>query len=884
MKNSFFFIFIFFCLISCKEETAIVNELRCENIVNPEGINTVIPRFSWKSFSNISGVSQSSYQILVASDPKLLHEDKTDLWNSGKIDSESCVLVPYQGMQLSSRSLGYWKVCVWDDSGKKHWSKIASFSVGLLEKQDWTVSYIALPVEAGNPESPLLRKSFKWEKAKAAKLHVNSLGYHEVWLNGKKVTDAVLTPAVSQLDKRSLINTYDLLPYLQKGENELVLWLGQGWYRPWLPGGQHEGPVVRAQMDILTADGSWNTFLGTDNSWVGRSSGYSSIGKWRRIGFGGEKVDASELPADLSQASLNAVSWHPVIVIDVPEHEATPQMSEYNRITDSIKAVSVTRHTDSTFLVDMGKNITGYAEVKFAGLQKGQEILMQYYDNDAFANTRQSDRYIAVGNPEEIFRNRFNYHGFRYIEIFNLQNSPKIDDITAYFIQEDFKTASSFACSDADMNAIHDMIQYTLRCLSLGGYIVDCPHMERLGYGGDGNASTVTAQIMFDLSPLYSNWFQAWEDCMQEDGGMPHTAPNPYRSGGGPYWCGFIVLAPWNTYVNYGDIRTLEQYYPVMQKWFEYVEFYSPNGLLQTWPNNEYRNWFLGDWATPEGIDQKDEASVALVTNCAMIQCYEMMEKIARVLGKSQDVAFYAGKKENLRKLVHQTFFDTEKHVYASASQIDITYPMLVGATPDSLTGKVSQSLFREINEKRNGHMASGLVGVPVITEWITKTGYSDLMYSMLKKRDYPGYLYMIDHGATTTWEHWNGQRSHIHNCYNGIGSWFYQAIGGILPDENHPAYQQFFIKPQTPEGITWANVTKDTPYGNIVVNWTLDGQLFQADINVPYGTTATFVLPEGVHEYTLDGENCQIKDRESQLLLKGGRRLISYLLSNKKQ
>ena len=140
-------------------------------------------------------------------------------------------------------------------------------------------------------------------------------------------------------------------------------------------------------------------------------------------------------------------------------------------------------------------------------------------------------------------------------------------NISAHLIHTGYRPASSFECSDPELNKIHDMINYTLRCLSLGGYLVDCPQIERLGYGGDGNASTETAQIMFDLAPLYANWLQAWADCIRDDGGMPHTAPNPYPAGGGPYWCGFIITASWRTYQNYGDIRILEKYYPVMQKW-----------------------------------------------------------------------------------------------------------------------------------------------------------------------------------------------------------------------------------------------------------------------------------------------------------------------------
>ena len=385
---------------------------------------------------------------------------------------------------------------------------------------------------------------------------------------------------------------------------------------------------------------------------------------------------------------------------------------------------------------------------------------------------------MPPGKEGELFHNKFNYHGFRYILISNLKSQPVKDDITAYLIHTGYRLASSFECSDPDLNKIHNMIFYTLRCLSLGGDLVDCPQIERLGYGGDGNASTLTAQTMFDLAPLYSNWLQAWADCIRDDGGMPHTAPNPYPAGGGPYWCGFIITASWKTFVNYGDMRFLEKYYPVMQKWLGYVEKYSPDGLLEPWPETDYRGWYLGDWAVPEGTDQTDKSSISLVNNCFISVCYETMQKIAGVLGKDADAEKYSAKKDQIRKLIQNQLFDPSSNIYGSGSQIDLTYPLLAGVVPDSLVSTVRKNLLNEIEINHKGHFACGLVGIPVFTEWAVKNQEVNLMYSILKKKDYPGYLYMLDNGATTTWEHWNGARSRIHNCYNGIGSWFYQAAG----------------------------------------------------------------------------------------------------------
>jgi alpha-L-rhamnosidase len=863
--------------ISCNTPDYLqVYDLRCENLTNPLGIDTTTPHFSWKLSSDRNGTEQKAYKILVASDSLSLEKGKADLWNSGKVKSPNSIMVPYKGKKLQARTLAYWRIGVWDEKSRQPvWSDISSFSIGLLEPADWSASYIGLPVEVGNPENPLLHKQFDIDRpAEKTFLHVNSLGYHEIYMNGTKVGNDVLSPAVSQFDKRSFVVTYDISPYVNQGRNDLVIWLGRGWYQPRLPGVVYEGPLVKAQLEVWKK-GRWDTLLATDASWTCRESGYTGIGTWRSWRFGGERVDAGNLLDDFTASTLDAVAWFPVQKIEVPEHAVSPMMTEPNRIQEHIRPVQISPLEKDCWLIDMGKALTGQVEIQFQELNEGQEIGFEYSDhlvNGQPFNQGQSDRYIASGKSREVFRNKFNYHGFRYMKISNLAVQPSLNDIHAYLIHTDFKDASSFECSDPEMNVIHDMIKYTLQCLSLGGYIVDCPQIERLGYGGDGNASTQTAQTMFDLSPLYINWMQAWADCIREDGGMPHTAPNPYSAGGGPYWCGFIITASWDTYINYGDSRLIEKYYPVMQHWLEYVKAHTVDGLLEQWPNTNYRNWYLGDWATPTGVDQTAKPSVDLVNNCFVSICYATMEKIATFLEKKEDAAIYAAKKEQIKKLIQERFFDSATNSYATNSQIDLIYPMLAKVTPEALISAVTQTLFTETAQHKNGHLATGLVGIPVLTEWAIKTRSADWIYGMLKKKTYPGYLYMIENGATATWEHWNGDRSHIHNCYNGIGAWFYQAIGGIRPDENFPGYRRVIIAPQVPAGITRAKTSKETPLGKVIVDWKVSNGVIYMDLTIPPGCTASLELPENISEYTIDEQTKTISNE-----IKSGQYRIAY-------
>ncbi len=881
--TSLFFLFIAIATFGGnKDNINSVYDLRCENLHNPLGIDTKTPRFSWTTISRKNGTAQKAFQLIVASDLSRLSEKRADLWNSGKIDSSASLFVSYQGQQLHSGTAAWWMVRIWDEIGNiSPWSEPARFTIGLLDESEWEATFIAFPSENGYRECPQLFSTFEADKSNAAYLlHVNSLGYHEVYINGERVGSGVLAPAVSQFDKRSLVNTYDISSCLKKGKNDLIIWLGSGWYTEGLPGVVNNGPVVRAQLEKVENNSS-EVILATDHNWQGRKSSYTRHGNWRPHQFGGEIMDGTMAQRDLITDNREN-PWKPVTLIDVPLHQATPQMTEQNNIIHTITPASVNEIAPDTFLIDMGTNLTGWVEIDFPKLRKSQEIKIDYCDfllkGNHFNDQQIYDKFIASGISPEKFINKFNYHGFRYIRITGLQDIPEIESIQAHLIRTGFETASSFTCSDRDLNAIHDMVQYTLQCLSIGGDFVDCPQLERLGYGGDGNASTLTAQTMFNLGPLYNNWLQAWADVIREDGGMPHTAPNPYNAGGGPYWCGFIITASWQTYMNYGDKRVLERYYPVMQQWLGYVEKHQVNGLLKQWPNTDYRNWYLGDWATPEGIDQTNESSVDLVNNAFIAVCLDRMQQIAQLLGKPEDASRYASQKKALQKLIHKAFFNDIKNTYGTGTQIDLAFPLIAGVVPEDKLQAVEQSLYAETEVNRNGHLATGLVGLPVLTEWIVRNGAAELMYTMLKKRDYPGFLYMIDNGATTTWEHWNGERSHIHNCYNAIGSWFYQAVGGIIPEENVPAYRKIRIHPQIPKGVTWANTSKETPFGTVIVNWTLNDYTMEMDIRIPVGSEAEVVLPEGITTININGLEYGVAiNREKTMHVQSGRYKMTY-------
>jgi len=716
------------------------------------------------------------------------------------------------------------------------------FTIGGLTP-GFSQQYIGCRTSEGWAETPMLRKNvvlkssdFKhWDfQTLAFTAEINSLGYHELYVNGVKVGDEVLQPAVSQLDKQSLKISYDITPYVHKGKNEILLWLGQGWGRIY-----GAPAVVRAEILRTVSDGecgeAW-TLASTDNSWEASPSGYSYTGSWQPLQFGGEHFDARIKP-----------DWKPATEFEAKDMAVSWQHFEGNHIIDTLIPIIKKGETESLML-DFGRVITGWFQADFMALAEGSKVTMEYFDDveSKVQNPEpysEKDFYIANGSGEEFFTNRFHYHAFRYVRI------TGADIKTARALQISAvnpKEGATFECSDSRLNAIHDLVKYTLSCLTYSGYMVDCPHLERMGYGGDGNSSTMSLQTMYNVRNTYRNWMTAWGDAIDSTGDLPYVAP-AFRTGGGPYWSGFIIKAPWRTYLNYGDKYLIFNYYDMMKQWLLFIQQHCEDEILQPWPDTERHTWFLGDWLAPEGVDIKGE-SVLHVNSCFISECLSDMIQMARIMGRHKDVQEFTEWRSRLNAAIHRHFYHPETHTYANGTPLDQAYALLMNIPPDSTTAtQVKEQLIKDCYGKYKAHIAVGLVGVPIFTEWCIRERQTELMAIILRQPDYPGYLYMINNGASTTWESWNGKRSRVHNCYNGIGIWFYQALAGIRPDPEQPGYKHFFIDPQRCEGIDWIRASKPTPYGTISVD--INGDIMC--VNIPEGTTAT-IFPDSPYQETM--------------------------------
>jgi len=852
-----FWAIVFF--MGCKESSVNISNLKCEYFENPFGIDALKPRLSWQLISDQRGEKQTAYQLLVSGSEENLDNDLGDLWDTGKVKSDQSIHIEYDGKPLESGMPCYWKVRIWDKDGKpSSWSRPGKWSMGLLNPEDWRAQWI------GSPDSvtaPYYRHSFTLDEVPGyAPIYLASLGYFELYINGEKVGDEVLAPAVSNFSERTYYQTYDIAGYLKKGRNSIGIWMGTGWYSPGLPGVKHHSPVVRAQLEI---SGKNQQRIITDLSWETKTSARSLVGQWRWGQFGGELVDARLIDLHWWDDQQSTIGWKSVVNVETADVPCTAQKCRNNTGFAEIAPVSFEQLDDTTVVVDFGTNLTGMLKMNFHDLDPGQKITIHYADLDGrdpeeswrvrmghkgFATYNQRDEFISAGNKEEQFYNVFNYHGYRYALIEGLNYMPQKEDLAAIPVETEVPETGTFSCSNELYNRIHKMVRWTFRALNLGGQTVDCPHRERVGYG-DGQTAMDVGCYNFDASALYSKWSENWWDEQKDNGFVPFVAPTPHLTGGGPAWGAMSIVVPWKTYLFYNDKKLLETGYPYMKKYIEYLGAHSNDGILQDiFPGEKWHN--LGDWVPPgRGMDKSewvDDNSRRFFNNCYRAYLLQIMMEVSAILGKTEDVKAFSHELNITRKVVHGKWFNPQDTTYANGEQPYLIFPLKTGITPGELKDAVFEKYVYTMLVKDKGHLNTGMIGTQITFDYLLENNRNDLIDIMVNQKTYPGWGYMVEKGATTCWEQWNGFYSQIHSCFPYIGGWFYRGLAGIQWDPENPGFKNIIFRPAFVKSVDWVNCSYKSPYGLIHSNWQKKDGEITLNITVPVNTTATVYLPAG--------------------------------------
>jgi alpha-L-rhamnosidase len=859
------------CLLlaaSLAAETGVrVGRLRLEYRTHPLGVDVARPRFSWILESERRGARQTAYRVLVSSRPALLDGNQGDIWDSGKVDSDLSVHVAYDGPPLRSSTRYHWKVRVWDEhDDASAWSPASYWVSGLLRPSDWKAQWIGSPWsgdwEAQSPAPlPWLRKTFELDAVpREAFAFVAAMGYYELYVNGEKVDDHVLMPAVSHYPSRVLYVTHDVRKYLVSGRNCIALWLGQGWNVPGFPGVVDDGPIVRAQARLDFSDGR-TRIVATDESWKLHASPITPILGNTTYRSVGESYDARlEIPG-WNDAGLDDSAWPRAQVFEPPSARLTAQLVEPNRRQEAIhtlEAIQIEPLSGDSYRIDMGRNFAGWLELDLEG-PSGTKVSFEYLEQldpkGRYSGYRQLDEYVLEGAGTETFSSRFNYHGFRWVVVRGLDSPPRRADVRGYLIHTDFAPASFFESSNLLIDEIYRVARWTQKSLSLGGYSVDCPHRERLGYGAEGQATMEEALYNFDLGAFYTKWLADWRDVQDpETGELPHTAPAPleYGTGGGPGWGGIIATLPWRLYLQYGDRRVLEESYPAITRWLSFLESRTRDGILESYGTNP--DWhFLGDWNPPGRAmspgDRVDDASTLFFNNCYFLYDVQLAARIAGVLGRTADSSSFARRARELQQAIHQRFFRGEGPFYGNGEQVYLAFPLLVGVVPDPLRPAVLARLEENLVRRRGGHLDSGVLGTYFWLKYLTEIDRSDLVYRAATRTSFPGWGYMLAEGATTFWEQWDGANSRIHSSYLSIGSWFFEGLGGLRPDPEAPGFQVVRIKPPLIRGLDHVRAEYDSIRGHIGSEWERTDRRLRLRIVIPANARGRVFLPTSDRE-----------------------------------
>ena len=640
---------------------------------------------------------------------------------------------------------------------------------------------------------------------------------------------------------------------MRKGRNCIGLWLSRGWYWKVLDGRRnpavnHDTAIARLQLD-MTVKGK-PVRVGTDAAWRCKSSGRQIIGPWSWNQMGGEQVDARRADPKWADPDQDDSDWFPVAVVAAPAVPADAQKCPKMRVLKTIPAVACAKMEPGgagkpKFELDFGTNLTGWLKLRLRGLRPGQGITIQYADKkNPYQTFNQSDRFISAGKAEEEFCSKFNYHGFRYAIVEGLPTAPALTDAEAQLIGADWETCGDFSCSSQLFNRMHEVNLWTLRCLSQCGFLSDCPHRERMGYG-DGQVSIESCIMNFRMAPFYDKWATDWCDGAEANGYLPHTAPHYKSGGGGPAWGGCAQALTWRNYLYYADKRIVERDYEACRRHIEAIEARAKDGIVRAFGGQ----WdFIGDWVPPErGMDTHNwppKPAAELFNNCYRLYLREQLAEMAEVLGRADEAKACRAELARLRPLVHAAFYDKDRELYVLDEQSYQLMPLMTGIVPEELRATILKKLENGIRVNRKGHLDTGMLGTYFLLNYLSEIGRDDLIFTIVNQTTYPGWGYMLEKGATTWWEQWNGYYSHIHSCFTSLDGWFYQGLAGIRPDPAAPGFKKIIIKPAIVGDLTWVKAHHDSPYGRIVSHWKREGRQLTMDLTIPANTTATVFVP----------------------------------------
>ena len=872
MKPILLYLLLFFPVM-CMAQNPAADGLTCEYLSNPVGIDIVNPRLSWKINTTQRTTMQQAYNIRVATDVSF--SASRTVWNTGKVTTDSSILITYAGTSLKPATRYYWQVRIWDNHNHASaWSKPAYFETGMFSPADWTATWVE-PKQEPLRKIPaaMLRKQFSVsKKIVSARAYVTAHGLYELYLNGKKVGDQILTPGWTEYKKRLQYQVYDITAMLQHGDNVIGAMLGDGWFRgttgyinQWGFWGKKLG--LLCQLQITYTDGTVQN-INTDGSWKGTKEGPVRLNGI----YDGETYDARMEQKDWAGKGFNDAGWEPVDEASFDNKILVGVQSVPVHKIQEIKPIAIFKSPKGTQIVDFGQNLTGWVRLKVSG-SAGQTVKIRHAEVlDKFgefytANLRAAAAtitYTLKGGGEEVFEPHFTFMGFRYIAVEGFPGELKPENFTAVVIHSDMPVTGQFTCSDTMINKLQHNIQWGQK----GNFLdipTDCPQRdERLGWTGDAQVFSRTAAFNMQVAPFFAKWMKDVAADQFPAGGIPFVVPdilqtNQTTSAG---WGDVSVIVPWTMYQVYADKRILQTQYPSMKAYVDYI--IKKSGDKYIWHNGSvFGDWLfyrpgIYDFSEPNGYTNPDLIATAFFAYSA-----KLLSQSAGVLGNTADEKYYNDIFERVKKAFVRNYVTPTGRIFAD-SQTGYVLGLKFGLVPDSLKAKAAAYLVEDVRS-RNNHLSTGFLGTPYLCQVLSQNGYSSVAYDLVLQKTYPSWLYPVKMGATTIWERWDGiktdstfedksMNSFNHYSYGAVGDWMYQQMAGLQLGK--AGYKHIIIKPEPHHKFSFAKVTFQSMYGQVLSGWEVNSGTMQIHVTIPPNTTADITLPQAhAEDVKLDGK-----------------------------
>jgi alpha-L-rhamnosidase len=832
----------------------------------PAGVTGTGPlRLDW-SVTSSTADRQVGYEVEAAA----TLEFGAGVRGTGPVAGADQLDVTAPGGPLLSREVRHLRVRVATDAGWSQWSEPATVEAGLLAPADWQAVAVTLPDDPGAREQspvPLLRKAFALPAApRRARLHVSSLGVHEVSLNGVRIGDHLLDPGWTAYRQRLLVTSHDVTDLLAAGPNVLAGRIGDGWYRGrlgWDPQedrcryGRQVG--LLAQLEVELPDGSTVT-VGTDGTWR------ASTGEVRSADlYDGCSVDLRHRRPGWDRPGYDDSAWAPAAVVPLDPAILHPRVAPPVRVVQTFRPERSVGPGGAVRL-DAGQNVAGVVRLTVRG-RPGDTVTVRHaevLEPDGALHTRSlrsakaTDSYVLADDGEAVLEPSFTFHGFRYAEVVT---GAELVAAEVVAISSDTPARGTFECSDPALTRFHENVRWSQRD-NFVSVPTDCPQRdERLGWTGDAQAFAPTACTLFDSRSFWESWLVDLAHDQTDDGGVPSVVPNVL--GDGPFalgragWADAATVVPWAVHVAYADTEVLAAQLPSMRALVSYLQGrVRDDGLL----GGEFQ---FGDWLDPDAPgDRPHEAKTSsdFLANAFLAHSARLVARAATVLGDVEQAGAYAALGD---EVAARTWLRWREHVLTT--QTGCAVALELGIAPAEAEPAVGTALAGLVRDA-GGRIATGFLGTPLVLPALTRTGHLAEAYLMLLRHELPSWLYQVDRGATTVWERWDAIRadgsihdgvmrmpdgdsqmlSFNHYAYGAVVDWVYRTVAGLAPDPDAPGYRHVLLAPRPVAGIDRVSASVATTLGPVGVDWATDGGTFTATYRLPFGATGTLRPPAG--------------------------------------